>query len=322
MGGLALKRAAEGFLVIILVTFASFMLIALLPGSEAAEICGVSATSTCLAKETAFLGLNHPLIVQYLTWLGRFFTGDFGTSYVNGGGIAITTIISESYSTTLELILYSQVMALAISIPLAMWAALRPNSLFDRISSTISFGALSLPPFIIGPLLALFLTAEIHAFPGPDTSVPGFYVHTFSNLRVLFLPSFTLTISSIAIYQRLLRADMIATLEQDFIMMARAKGLSTWRILFRHALRPSTFSLVTVGGIQIGGLITGAIIAESVFALHGLGSALTLAVSQKDYPTVQIVTVIVALVYIVFNFVIDALYAVIDPRIRRARATS
>jgi peptide/nickel transport system permease protein len=321
VAGVMLRRAIEGIIVILLVTFTTFVLTALLPGSEAAVICSVSATPACLAKESAFLGLNHPLMWQYLIWLGRFFTGNFGISYVTGGE-PITHIIATSYSTTLELIVYSQIMALAISIPLAMWAALRPNSIFDRVSSTVSFGALSLPPFIIGPLLALFFTAELHIFPGPDTTVPSFYGDLFGNLRVMFLPAFTLTIGSIAVYQRLLRADMIATLEQDFIVMARAKGLSTWRILFRHALRPSTFSLVTVGGIQVGGLITGAIIAESVFALHGLGSALTFAINEKDLPTVQIVTVIVALVYVVFNFLIDALYTVIDPRIRRARAST
>lgn len=321
MTGAVLKRGIEGILVILLVTFLSFMLIALLPGTEAAEICSTSATPACIAKWSAILGLNHPIIIQYLTWLGHFLSGNFGVSAVNGGGEPISTIVSTSYSTTLELIVYSQIMALVLAIPIAMWAALRPDGIFDRVTSAISFGSLSLPAFIIGPLLALLLTAEIHAFPGTATTVPSFYSDLFGNLRVMFLPSFTLTIGSIAVYQRLLRADMVATLEQDFVVMARAKGLSTSRILFRHALRPSTFSLVTIGGIQLGGLITGAVVVESVFALHGLGSALTNAVGQKDYPTVQIVTVIVALAYIVINFLIDLLYAVIDPRIRRARST-
>jgi peptide/nickel transport system permease protein len=321
LAGLVLRRALEGFVVIILVTFASFMLIALLPGNEAYEICSTSATPQCIEHWSAILGTDKPIIVQYLTWLGHFFTGNFGVSAISGGGTPITTIVSESYSTTLELIIYSQIMAIVISVPVAMWAALRPNGTFDRSTSTLSFGALSLPPFIIGPLLALFFTAVIHAFPGPATTVPSFWSDPLENLRVMFLPSFTLTIGSVAVYQRLLRADMIATLEQDFVVMARAKGLTTSRVLFRHAFRPSTFSLITIGGIQIGGLITGAIVVESVFALHGLGTALTAAVAQKDYPTVQIVTVIVALAYIVINFMIDLTYAFIDPRIRRARAT-
>jgi peptide/nickel transport system permease protein len=319
---LVIRRAVEAILVLLLVTFASFMLTNLLPGNEAAEICSVGATAQCIARETAFLGLNHSIWDQYWIWLGHFLSGNFGSSFLSGGGEAISTIIKQSYAVTLELIIYSQVMALIIAIPLAMWAALRPNRIFDRLSSTVSFGALSLPPFIIGPLLALFFTAELHIFPGPDTSVPSFGADVFTNLRVMFLPSFTLTIASISVYQRLLRADMIATLEEDFVVMARAKGLSTSRILFRHAFRPSTFSLVTVGGIQIGGLITGAIISETVFGLHGLGTALVAAVATKDYPTVQIVTVIVAVAYVVINILIDFLYAFIDPRIRRARASS
>ena len=165
MAGSVLRRVIEGVIVILLVTFTTFMLTALLPGSEAAVICSVSATPACLAKESAFLGLNHPLIWQYLIWLGRFFTGNFGISYTTGGTEPITRIVATSYSTTLELIVYSQIIALVISVPLAMWAALRPNSLFDRISSTVSFGALSLPPFIVGPLLALLFTAELHVFP-------------------------------------------------------------------------------------------------------------------------------------------------------------
>jgi peptide/nickel transport system permease protein len=319
---LVLRRGLEAVFVIILVTFASFMLLALLPGSEAAEICSVGASAECIKQETAFLGLNHPLLYQYLIWLGHFFSGNFGISFLSGGGEHITSIIKTAYPTTVELIIYSQVMALIIAIPLAMWPALRPNKLFDRVTSIVSFGALSLPPFIVGPLLALLLTAEIHVFPGPATTVPSIGSSLFTNLRVMFLPSFTLTIASISVYQRLLRADMIATLEEDFVVMARAKGLSTSRILFRHAFRPSTFSLITVGGIQIGSLITGAIISETVFGLNGLGTQLVSAVQKKDYPTVQIITVIVAVTYIVVNILIDFLYAVIDPRIRRARATS
>jgi peptide/nickel transport system permease protein len=322
VGKLVIRRAIEAIFVIILVTFASFMLLALLPGNEAAEICSVGASAQCIHQETIFLGLNHNLFYQYIIWLGHFFSGNFGVSFLTGGGEPVTSIIKHAYPVTVELIIYSQIMALVVAIPLAMWAALRPNRLFDRISSTLSFGALSLPPFIIGPLLALLLTAELHVFPGPATAVPSIGGSFGTNLRVMFLPSLTLAIGSVSVYQRLLRADMIATLEEDFIVMARAKGLSTSRILFRHAFRPSTFSLVTVGGIQIGSLITGAIIAETVFALNGLGFQLVQAVSQKNYPVVQIITVIVAVAYIVINILIDFLYAVIDPRIRRARATS
>jgi peptide/nickel transport system permease protein len=314
---LLLRRLLEVVGVLFLVTIASFLLTASL-GNAAALLCGPGATPACIAHERLFMGLDHTIIVQYFLWLGHFLSGNFGISYVNADE-PVSTIIKQSYGVTVELIVYSQVMAAVVAIPIAMWAALRPNRLFDKLSTTFSFASLSAPAFIVGPLLALVFTAEIHAFPGPATQVPSFYSDLGGNLRVMFLPSLTLAIGSIAIYQRLLRADMIATLEEDYIVMARAKGLSTKRILLRHALRPSTFSLITVGGVQLGGLITGAIIAEQVFALHGLGSALVSAVSESDYATVQMITVIVAIAYVVMNFLIDFLYAFIDPRIRRAR---
>ncbi len=316
-----LQRFLQVVLVLFLVTIASFVLLAALPGSEASDLC-FGATATCIHQETIRLGLNHPIIVQYFIWLGHLLSFNFGVSYTSGGGQPITTLLRESYATTVELIIFSQVMAIVVAVPLAMWAALRPNRFFDRVSTTIAFASLSLPPFIVGPILVLLLTAELHVFPGPASAYISFFHDPLGNLKLFFLPSLTLAVGSIAVYQRLLRADMIATLEEDFIVMARAKGLSTARILFRHALRPSTFSLITVGGIQLGGLITGAIIAESVFELHGLGYLLTQGVAQKDYATVQIVTVIVAAGYVVLNFLVDFLYAFIDPRIRRARATS
>lgn len=314
-----LRRVIELIATLVLVTFFTFMLTALLPGNEAAVICSTSGAA-CIHYETVRLGLNKPLLDQYWIWLHHFVTGNLGYSYALSQ--PLTTVLKQSYGITLELIIYSQVVAVIVAIPLAMWAALRPNRAYDRVSTTLSFATLSLPPFIIGPILLLLFTVEIHAFPGAAASVPSIGSDPGRNLYVMFLPSMTLAVSSIAVYQRLLRADMIATLEEDYIVMARAKGLSTARILFRHALRPSTFSLITVGGVQVGSLITGAIIAEIVFGLHGLGSVITQAVSSKDYPTVQICTVIVALAYIVINLLIDGVYALIDPRIRRARATS
>ncbi|HEV2361674.1 MAG TPA: ABC transporter permease [Acidimicrobiales bacterium] len=303
---LVVRRVLEVVFVLFLVTIITFVLTASL-GNEAALLCGAGATPQCIARETQFLGLNHPIWAQYFTWLGHFLTGNFGISYVSAN-TPISSLIKQAYSVTLELMVYSQIIALVLAVPLAMWAALRPNRFFDRFSTTISFASLSAPPFIIGPIMALVFTAEFHIFPGPGTTVPPIS-DLLSNIRVMFLPSFSLAIGFLAIYQRLLRADMIATLEEDYIVMARAKGLTTARILWRHALRPSTFSLITVAGINVASLITGAIIAESVFGLHGLGTVLTTAIGESDYGTVQIVTVIVAVAYVVLNFLIDFMYA-------------
>lgn len=319
MALLYVRRIVEVVVTLLLVTFFTFMMLNLLPGNLAVEICGVGASPSCVHQVTIQDGLDHPLLYQYWIWVRHLLSGNLGVSYYLHTNIS--TLLAEKWAVTVELVLYSQIMAVALAVPLAMWAALRPNRMFDRISTSITFATLSLPPFITGPVLVLAFAVSLHAFPGPATAIPSIAASPGTNLYDYFLPSMALAIGSIAVYQRLLRADMISTLEEDFIVMARAKGLSTTRILFRHALRPSTFTVMTVGGVQVGSLIAGAIIVEQVFAMNGLGSLLTNGVQSKDYPVVQIVTVIVAVAYIVINLFIDFLYAVVDPRTRRARAS-
>jgi len=320
------RRAVQLVVALLLVTLFTFLLTYLLPGSPVYQICQTAGTE-CVKQVTAQDGLNKPFIMQYLLWLKHLLTGNLGYSYTEGAGykthgVPISSLVKSAYPITVEEIVYSQVMALIIAVPCAMYAALRPNRLFDRLSTTVSFATLAVPAFIVAPLLLLMFAVTFHAFPGPAAQVPPlFSTQWLTNLHVMFLPAAVLAIGSLAVYQRLLRADMVATLEEDYIVMARAKGLTTARILTRHALRPSTFTLLTVVGLQVGGLITGAVIVESVFQLNGLGLLLTHSVSQHDYPTIQAITVIVAVAYIVVNLLIDSLYLFVDPRIRRARAT-
>lgn len=313
-----LRRLLEVIVTLFLVTLVTYFLTSKLPGNEGSVICG-SAPPSCVRHEDAILYLNHPFFARFFHWLGNLVSGNLGNTLTPP--VPITTLLKQDYAVTLELIIFSQVMAVIVAIPLAMWGALRANGLFDKVTTTVTFGTLSLPTFVVGPLLVLLFTVgkPLNWFPAVSSSLPSIGSNPARNLDVMFLPSLVLAIGSLAVYQRLLRADMIATLEEDFIVMARAKGLSTWRILFRHAFRPSTFTLVTVGGVQVATLITGAVIVENVFGLHGLGAALVYAVSNKDLPTVQVITIIVAVAFIVINFAIDQLYAVIDPRVRRAR---
>ncbi|MGH9300216.1 MAG: ABC transporter permease, partial [Acidimicrobiales bacterium] len=249
---LVIRRVLEFAITLFLVSLLTYFFTSKLPGNEAAVICGPSGPS-CYRHEDAVLYLNHPFFERYFHWLGDLFAGNFGLSAAPTQ--PVTSLLKTAYPITLELIIYSQVVAIALAIPLAMWSALRPNRFFDRASTTVSFATLSLPAFIIGPLLRLIFTVDLHWFPGAASNYVSIGSNPASNLHLLFLPAMTLAIPSIAIYQRLLRADMVQTLEEDFIVMARAKGLTTSRILFRHALRPSTFTVVTVGGVQVGSLI-------------------------------------------------------------------
>ncbi|MGH9172180.1 MAG: ABC transporter permease [Acidimicrobiales bacterium] len=310
-----LLRAGEVILTLWLVTLASFFITSRLPSNEAETICG-TAPAGCVTAEEKVLYLNHAFFARYFHWLFDVLGGNLGLAAAPRQPIG--QMLSQAYGTTLELMIYSQIIAFAIAIPLAMWSALRANGWFDRISTAFSFGTLSLPAFILGPLLVLVFTLKLAWFPGPRPE-PSLLSQPFTNLHIMFLPSFTLAIGSLAVYQRLLRADMISTLEEDFILMARAKGLSTGRILLRHALRPSTFTLLTVGGVQIASLIQGAVLVEVIFDLNGLGSHLVFAATQDDLPTVQILVVIIALAFIALNALVDQLYEVIDPRVRRAR---
>jgi len=313
-----LRRVAEVLVTLFLVTLVTYFLTSKLPGNEGTIICG-SAPPACVTHEDAILYLNHPFFARYFHWLGNLLTGNLGNTLTPP--VPITTLLKQDYPVTLELIIFSQVMAVIVAIPMAMWGALRADGVFDKVTTAVSFATLSLPTFIVGPLLVLFFTISkpFSWFPAAASTLPSIGSDPATNIDVMFLPSLALAIGSVAVYQRLLRADMIATLEEDYIVMARAKGLSTWRILFRHAFRPSTFTVITVGGVQVATLITGAVIVEYVFGLQGLGSALITGVSEKDLPTVQAITIIVAVAFIVINFVIDQLYAVIDPRVRRAR---
>jgi peptide/nickel transport system permease protein len=311
----ALVRAGEVILTLALVSLVTFFLTSKLPGNEASVICG-TAPPACYKKEDQILYLDHGFFARYFHWLNDLVHGNLGNTLAPPE--PITHMLVTTYGTTLELIIYSQIIAFAIAIPLAMWASIRANGWFDRVTTAFSFGTLSLPTFILGPLLVLFFTLKLSWFPGPRPQ-PSIGSAPLTNLHIMFLPSLTLAAGTMAVYQRLLRADMVSTLEEDFILMARAKGLTTWRILFRHALRPSTFTILTVGGIQIAGLIQGAVIVETVFGLNGIGSELVVAASKDDLPTVQIIMLVVALVFILMNALVDQLYEAIDPRVRRAR---
>jgi peptide/nickel transport system permease protein len=220
---------------------------------------------------------------------------------------------------TLYLIFYAMLMSLVVAIPLGIWTAYRANRPADRIVSTISFGLLSLPPYILGVLFVFLFSLRLEWFPALSHYVSP-VDDPVEHIRNFFLPALTLALGQLAVYQRLLRADMVGTLQNDYITMARAKGMSTNRILFRHALRPSTFSLITAAAVNVGALIGGAVIVETIFGLPGMGDLTVQAIFRRDFLVVQFCVVIFAVAFVLINFLVDLLYSVIDPRIRHARA--
>jgi peptide/nickel transport system permease protein len=308
------KRAVLLVLIVFFVSVAAFFLVHLLPGNPSVAILGPNDTPQNAAILNHQLGLDKPLAVQYFIWIGHVFQGNLGQSFTTHE--TTTSVISQSYPIDLELIIFSQLMAAVVAVPLAMRASRRPNRLFDQLANSTAFGMLALPPFVIGPVLVLIFAVHWHVFPGPASYVPitqGFW----SNIHTMLLPSIVLALGSIVVYFRLLRNDLIATLQEDFITMARSKGLTDRRIMWRHALRPSSVSVLASAGVTIGGLIAGTFVVELLLQLPGLGFQLISAINQDDYTVVQGITLVVAVAVVLINFVFDFIFTVVDPRIAR-----
>ena len=308
------RKVAALVVVLVVVTTLSFLLITLLPGGPAIAVLGPSATKQGIAQFNHEHGLDKPLAVQYGNYLKDVVKGDFGRSYQNGQ--SVFQAIRQRLPVTLELLLLSQLLAVLVAIPLGILSAYRPDGMLDRVSTTTTFGLLAAPSFVVVVLLVYLFAVKFHFFPA--TGFTPLSANLGENLRSVALPVITLALPEMAAYQRLLRADMIATLQEDFITMAKAKGLPTWRILLRHALRPSTFSVVTVAGLNIGRLIGGTVIVETLFALPGVGDLTIRSIFSRDYTLVQGCVLVIAVGYVVINFVVDMLYAVVDPRVRHA----
>ena len=269
-----------------------------------------STTSSyaAVAAASAIYHLDKPLPTRYLLWLGDVLRGDFGRSFANDQ--AVSDIIIEKAPETLLLMAMALVLSLAISIPWGVAAAYRAHRRLDRASTVVSFGLLAIPNFALGVLLLYFFALRWEVFPSAyDASSFG------SQVWSLVLPATALALPLAAGYQRLLRSDLITTLQEDFVHMARAKGMPPRYIMFRHALRPSLFSLLTVFGVNMGTLIGGSLIVERIFAIPGLGSEIVTAVIRDDFPTVLGMVVVLSIAFVVINFVVDLLYRWLDPRV-------
>jgi peptide/nickel transport system permease protein len=315
-----MERSARMVVTLFLVSIITFMLVVLLPGDPALQVLGGDFTEADYLAVREDLGLDDPLPLRYVDWLGGVFQGDLGTSFRTNQPVAEAII--ERFPVTLQIMVVGLTIALLVSLPLAMIAAYRANTKTDTVVSTASLAMLSIPNFMFALLLIFYLSVHLGWFPA--TGWVSFGRDPVASLRATILPALALAGAEIGVYTRLLRNDMIATLQEDFITLARAKGASTPRVLFRHALRPSSLSLATVLGVQVGVALGGSVIVETIFALPGIGRLLVDSIFQRDLMIVQGVVLFIAVVYVLANFAVDLLYSVLDPRIRKgsARATA
>lgn len=307
------KRIGRSIVVVLLVTVAVVSLLSMAPGSVAQVILGDGATPEAVDKLNAQLGLDKPIWSQYASWLGDAVRGDLGTSPLTGQ--SVSQAIVERLPVTFQLAAMGLIIALTIAVLLAVVAAIRPGGPADKGISAFTTICLSVPAFIAGPILIYFFAIQLNWFPvagwvriGDDLG---------ANLQAAFLPALAIALTEIAAFQRLLRTDLIDTLREDYVAAARAKGLGGTYVLFRHALRPSSFSLITVAGINLGRLIGGTVIVETLFGLPGLGQLVATSITSRDVIMVQGVVVFVAVVYVVVNTLVDVCYGLLDPRVRK-----
>ncbi len=263
-----------------------------------------------IAETRKEFNLDSPLPVRYARWVGDISTGDFGTSFQNQ--LPVSTVLKNKLPVTLRLVGIGLFFSLALSIPWALLSAYRAERTFDNFSTVASFGLLAIPNFAMGVIL-LYLFAVRWSFFPTRYEPAGIY----NQLKSLFLPGLTLALPLAATYQRLLRTDLITTLQEDFVHMARAKGMPAHTIMTRHALRPSMFSVITVFGINTGALLGGTLVIERIFSIPGLGTEIVTAIVRDDTPVVLGIVVIIVTGFVVVNLFVDLMYSFLDPRVRR-----
>src|SRR3954464_14242393 len=302
--------------VLIAVSLLTFFIAALLPGDLAYVILGDQATPEKVAALRHDMGLDQPIWIRYFGWLGNILQGDFGRSFRTGQ--TVLQAVTERIPVSFELMILAEIIGLAIGVPLAIICAARSGGAFDRFMTGSAFAMLSLPAFLSAILLIYLFAVELRWLPA--TGYVPFTEEPLNNLRFFVLPALTLALAEWPGIMRVLRSDMIATLQEDYIALAKAKGLRPARILFVHALKPSSLTLVTVTGINIGRLLGGTLIVKTIFALPGMGRLLVGAIYTRDLVILQGVVLLVACGFVIVNFIVDMFYAVLDPRIRHGHA--
>jgi len=303
------RRIFQAIPVLIGITLATFILIHLVPGDPARIVLGAQATPKAVATLNSQLGLDQSLISQYVNFVTGALTLDFGDSIIQKTSIG--PILGERIPVTAFLLIYSVVIAIVIAVPLAVLSALRKNRPTDHAIRLFSMVTFAMPSFLLGLLLILFFGLQLGWLP-----TSGYGEDFVGHLRSLTLPALTVGLYLAPILLRTLRVGIIETLDAEFIEAGRARGLSERRILFKHVLRNSLVSTVTILGLNIGFLLSGLVIIENVFSLPGLGSELVNAILQRDYPMVQALALVFGVAVVVINLMTDLAYAKLDPRVR------
>lgn len=299
-----LKRLALMIPVIIGVSFIIFFIMSFMPGNPARLILGEKATPEAIAEINEELGLNNPFIVRYVDYIKDVLHGDFGTSYATRQ--PVVSEIMARFPTTLKLALLSVLFATAIGLPFGILSAVKQYSWIDNLTTVLGLGFISVPPFWLGLMLIILFSAQLGLLPSYGSD----------SLSHFILPAITSSASTFATLLRMTRSTMLEVIRQDYVTTARAKGADNRRIIFKHCLPNALIPLITVVGVNFGGMLAGSVITESVFGMSGIGSLLINSIRSKDVPSVMACTLLLAVLFGVVNLLVDIIYAYVDPRIK------
>ena len=307
-----LKRIFQLIPVLLITMSMTFVITRVLPGNPAVSILGPQATVEDIAKMEEEMGLHDPMPVQYINYMKRILTGDLGTSYRYNRPVA--DLIFEKLPNTLQIALASLIIALLIGVPVGIISAVKQYSLFDYISMIAALIGVSMPSFWLGLMLVLIFSVNLGWFPTMGMGVISNGIGDV--ISHLFLPSLCLSFGSMANFARISRSSMLEVIDQDYMKAVRAKGIRENVVIIKHGLKNALPPIVTVLGMRIAALMTGAIMIETIFSWPGIGKWIIDAITNRDYPVLQGAVLIIATIIIVVNLTIDLLYGVVNPRIR------
>ena len=312
------RRLLQAIPVLWGVTFLTYLFLNLLPGDAASQLLGANATPAEVHQLEIKLHLNEPFLTRYWHWFTGVLSGNLGSSLANGQ--SVSSILGQRLPVTFELVVVSVIVTMLIAVPMATLAARKPRGIFDRVTTILSMGGISIAQFVFALLLVLLFSDIWNVLPAlgwtPLSQSIG------QNARYLVLPVMTIAIPLAMFVARLLRADLIEQMDsQEYIVTARAKGLSRWAQLTRHALRNSMLGIVTIFGLQVALLFGLTVIVEEIFGLPGVGQALLTAVNDRDAPLLEGIVLVLAGIVVLVNLLIDVTYGVLDPRTRHGRSS-
>ncbi len=301
---------------LILISIILFFLISMLPGDAVLAMIGDTGDIAYIEQLRSQIGLDKPLYQQYFDWIRNLFKGDLGRSILTRQ--PVVNIVKVRFPVTLELTILAILISMVIAIPAGILSAVKRNSVWDVIMSVVSMFGIAMPPFWIGILAIMFFSLKLNWLPASGF-VP-FFQDPIANLRSLAMPAFTVGLAFAATVMRQTRSAFLEILNQDFIMTARSKGLREKIVLWKHALRNALIPIITVISLQIGRLIGGSVVTETVFALPGMGREIADGLLSRDYPVVMAMILITAVFVVVTNTIVDVLVVIVDPRISRTSA--